>query len=525
MERRHYRPTYHASIPSGWCNDPNGMIYYNGKSHLYFQHYPYAAHWGTMHWGHFTTDDFIKWELQPVAIRPDQDYEVICGCCSGNAVEKDGRLYIMYTAAQPDRQRQCLAWSEDGGITFTKEPSNPILTAEMLSEQVSTRDFRDPKIIVRDGWYYCLAGTRIIDPALPQPSPRAYASNMSGANTADLVHHARLMINPSDPNGDVLGGMIDLGWGNLILFRSRDLYHWEFLGRCLYRQPGFSEHYYTLNGVYECPDIFTSNGKDVIISSPQNLPQMGNSYQNQHSVVYIPGKMNWETGRFTMDSINELDAGFDVYAPQCMTMPDGRIIMIAWKEMWDRTMPMTEDGWGGTYTLPREVEFKNGRLYQNPVREIKNYRQNKVEAGAMTLKDGSLQVKGVEGDIIELDVTFRPLDCRTLGVRFFKGAEHETVLTFNAEDSTVVFDRTNSGVPIYGVEVNTNTRTCDIDETDRIRFHIFLDQCSAEVFINDGRFAMTGNVFPDAEDTGVEFFCTGGSCEIESIVKYDIIVE
>jgi beta-fructofuranosidase len=162
-EARHYKPTYHAYIPKGWCNDPNGMIYYNGTNHLYFQHYPYNAAWGTMHWGHFTSKDFIKWELQPVALRPDQDYEVICGCCSGNAVEKDGKLYIMYTAAQPDRQRQCLAWSEDGGITFTKEPSNPILTAEMLSPEVSTRDFRDPKIFEKDGWYYCLYGCRIVE--------------------------------------------------------------------------------------------------------------------------------------------------------------------------------------------------------------------------------------------------------------------------------------------------------------------------------------------------------------------------
>ena len=94
-EARHYKPTYHAYIPKGWCNDPNGMIYYNGTNHLYFQHYPYNAAWGTMHWGHFTSKDFIKWELQPVALRPDQDYEVICGCCSGNAVEKDGKLYII----------------------------------------------------------------------------------------------------------------------------------------------------------------------------------------------------------------------------------------------------------------------------------------------------------------------------------------------------------------------------------------------------------------------------------------------
>ena len=68
-----YRPKYHASVPSGWSNDPNGTIYYKGKAHLYFQHYPYKSEWGIMHWGHFTTNDLVHWEIQPVALRPDRD--------------------------------------------------------------------------------------------------------------------------------------------------------------------------------------------------------------------------------------------------------------------------------------------------------------------------------------------------------------------------------------------------------------------------------------------------------------------
>ena len=159
-----YRPTYHASIPSGWSNDPNGTIYYNEKAHLFFQHYPYKAEWGTMHWGHFTTEDFVHWTQLPIALVPDRDYEVICGCCSGSAIEKDGALYLMYTAAQPDLQRQCLAKSTDGGITFVKDETNPILTADMLSDEVSSFDFRDPRIFVKDGCYYFLAGARVIKP-------------------------------------------------------------------------------------------------------------------------------------------------------------------------------------------------------------------------------------------------------------------------------------------------------------------------------------------------------------------------
>ena len=146
-----YRPVYHASVPSGWSNDPNGTIFYNGKAHLFYQHYPHKPEWGTMHWYHMTTKDLVHWESLPIALYPDRDYEVICGCCSGSTIEIDGDLYLMYTAAQPERQRQCLAISRDGGVTFEKYETNPILTAEMLSEEVSTKDFRDPRLFKKDG--------------------------------------------------------------------------------------------------------------------------------------------------------------------------------------------------------------------------------------------------------------------------------------------------------------------------------------------------------------------------------------
>ena len=157
-----YRPRYHASVPSGWSNDPNGTVFYNGKAHLFYQHFPHKAEWGTMHWGHFTTTDFIKWENEPVALVPDKDYEIICGCCSGSAIEKDGNLWLMYTAAQPERQRQCIAISTDGGVTFAKSADNPILTSEMLSPEVTETDCRDPRIFVKDGMYYFIGGARVL---------------------------------------------------------------------------------------------------------------------------------------------------------------------------------------------------------------------------------------------------------------------------------------------------------------------------------------------------------------------------
>ena len=107
----------------------------------------------------------------------------------------------------------------------------------------------------------------------------------------------------------------------------------------------------------------------------------------------------------------------------------------------------------------------------------------------------------------------------------FAGREHGTLIYYDREKKAVIFDRTNAGIHLSGVEENTDIRTCDIEEEDTLRFHVLLDRYSVEVFINGGRYTMTGNVYPDPEDTDVEIFCEGGSCAVLSAVKYDICVD
>lgn len=531
-----YRPTYHASVPEAWSNDPNGVIYYKGRVHLFFQHYPHEAQWGPMHWGHFSTEDFVKWKVHPVALVPDQDYEVICGCCSGNSIEADGKLWLMYTAAQPEMQRQCLAYSEDG-IHFTKLETNPILTSDMLAKEVSPRDFRDPKIIRRGEYYYCLAGTRIIDPVRYQIRENRLKREEYFGNHPSLSPEESsqpkdkdLDVNPSRGRHDpskvpVLGGdeRGALGNGNMILLRSRDLLRWEYLGRLLAKQEGFQDAFFQLNGVYECPDYFVSHGTEVLLASPQNLPQMGHRFQNIHSAIYMTGHLDFETGHFEITSIEDLDSGFDIYASQVVAMPDGRHIMIAWKEMWDRPYPTQRDNWVGTYTLPRELEYRNGRLYQRPVREIEKYRQNLLECEAQAISNASVSIEGIEGKAIELYASFDPGDAVQVGMKLFKGKKHETLIYYDAEKEVVVFDRTNSG--IYLKTEGDLLRYCDIKKEDTIRFHIFLDVCSVEAFINNGRYTMTNNVYPDPEDTGVEFFSKGGTAILTGVRKFDIVVD
>ena len=108
--RKTYRHTYHAMPPVGWMNDPNGFCYAFGKYQLFFQFYPYGAAWNSMHWGHYASQDFVRWQLLPTALAPngkaDRD-----GCFSGSAIVKDGKLYLMYTSVLGGKQTQSLAVS------------------------------------------------------------------------------------------------------------------------------------------------------------------------------------------------------------------------------------------------------------------------------------------------------------------------------------------------------------------------------------------------------------------------------
>ena len=510
MERS-FRPRYHASVPSGWSNDPNGTIWYQGKAHLFFQHYPCKPQWGTMHWAHLVSEDLIRWEALPVALYPDQPYEVICGCCSGSAIEKDGKLWLLYTAAQPTLQRQCLAVSTDGGLHFQKDADNPILTADMLSDEVSPLDFRDPRLFERDGTYYFVAGIRLLSeadkekaaaaagrPSAPEELRSPSAGTLSGAETE----------NP--------------GFGNLILCRSRDLRHWEYVGHLLEPQPEFSPEYYALHGVYECPDYFALDGYEVLLSSPQNLPQMGDRYQNLHSGLYMLGRLDFETGRFRVDTIGEIDCGFDFYAAQTLKLPDGRIVMIAWKEMWDRSYPTQAEGWAGTYTLPRELRIRDGKLIQRPIRELETYRANPVIRDLLQLDGSSAAVEGISGAVLELDCRLCLGTAERAGIRLFCGTGHETVLYADRAAKQLVLDRSRSGLPLKGREKDVYVRRCPLEKTDEVELELFLDVSSVEVFVNGGRSVLTANVYPDPEDLGVVFFSEGGSAEFTEIRKYEI---
>ncbi len=473
-----YRHSYHVMPEVGWCNDPNGFSFYGGTVHLFYQYHPYSSAWGPMHWGHVTSKDFIKWEYQPVALAPDSVYDVN-GCFSGSAVEKDGELYLIYTSVDSqNNQLQSVARSSDG-INFSKLGRNPVINAKQLGPAMSTADFRDPYVFQMNGVWYLLAGTRVN------------------------------------------------GYGQIALYRSTSLLEWDFVGYVLNNSDANGPNYYRLPGVYECPAFAVVDGQQILICSPQNLPTDGARFQNVHSVVCMVGSLDTKSGRFTYDKFEEIDGGFDFYAAQTMNMPDGRVVMTAWMQMWDRAFPTAADGWTGSMILPRELSFRNGRLYQAPVREIENYRQNKAESGRRDLRDGdSVSFEGISGDTLELEVALEVGTAARAGVKVFKGAFHETSIYYDAEHGTVVLDRSKSGTIISGAESNRSTRSVAVTPTDGIiKLRIFLDNTSCEVFINDGCATLTANIYAGENDEGIEFFADGGNAVLRSAVKYDIVVD
>lgn len=465
-----YRPHYHASVPVGWANDPNGLIYFGGKAHLFCQYNPYHPYWESMHWGHFVSRDLIRWEFLPVALAPDHKYDCGGGCFSGTALERAGKLILMYTGVAKNVQQQCLAVSEDG-VTFEKAAASPVIPASLLPEGCSERDFRDPKVFERQGVFYCITGVR---------------------------------------DGET---------GNLLLFRSPDLLHWSFVGRLLSPE----EDGIVIDGVCECPDYFEADGKELLLFCAMNYPEREGRFQNLHSSLYMTGRLGLSSGRYLPETCGELDGGFDFYAPQTMRLPDGRRVLIAWKQMWGRTIPTAKDGWAGSFTLPRELHVVDGLLIQTPVKEIERYRCGEVSYHDIPLCNRRIRLAGIEGTMLELEAVFSLGSAKRAGVVLFQGENHETLMFYDAEAGRAVFDRSQSGADQRGSENESNVRVLPLSlENGIVSFRIFLDVSSAEVFLNGGRGVMTGNIYADEVDRGISFFAEGGEAKLLSVKKYDL---
>ena len=426
------RPTYHFSPEIGWMNDPNGFVYYQGKYHLFYQYYPYDIKWNDMHWGHATTENFVDWEHLPVAMANDKAYDAN-GCFSGSALEKDGKLYVIYTGHidpnmgfdrdEPEiAERQCVAISEDG-VNFEKYQLNPVIGENQLPEGYLICDFRDPKIVEADGIYYCVLSVR---------------------NTQRR--------------------------GEIIMFKSTDLLEWTFHSSIY--QSKFEE-----NTLLECPDLFRIDGKDVLLFSEMPCdPEFADVIQNK--TAYVIGEMDFEKGIFTSERKGLLDFGQTFYAPQSTEGKNGERLLIGWMHRWHETAPPKEYGFNGMMSLPRRMSLKNGQLIQQPFIETETCFASKAADEHVQLGEGEeLKIDGKSTGYLRVKV---PKTSGKFKINLNKNETKATTIEVDVENNelSVTSDYGNQGV----IKVEELSEASQKE----IVLEIYLDLHSIELFINSG---------------------------------------
>ncbi len=472
------KPAFHLASRVGWMNDPNGFCYYKGQYHMFYQYHPYDSHWGPMHWGHAVSSDLIHWTYMPVALAPDRYYDRD-GVFSGSAITMpDGRHMLMYTGVarelaeygnQRELQTQNIAFGD--GIDYEKYEGNPIITAKDLPEGGSKYDFRDPKIWQKqDGTYRALI-----------------ADNFEGEG------------------------------GKILLFKSDDAIHWEFM-------KVFAENNNRIGLMWECPDFFKLGDKYVLSASAQDMMPRGFEYHNGNGSFYMVGSFDEETETFTPESDFAMDYGIDFYAQQTVLTADGRRIMIGWMQNWDTCNLHTKSiPWFGQMTIPRELEMKDGVIYQNPIRELEALRKNEVIHENVTVENETLKLSGVEGRTIDLTVEVSSASeeetYQRFAIRFAHNENFQTSISYRPQESTLKIDRKFSGSRRAIIH---QRRAYLPSENGKIKLRIILDRYSAEVFVNDGQKVLSATIQTDLAADGVVFFAIG-KVKI-NVTKYDLIV-
>jgi len=302
-----YRPQFHFTPARNWMNDPNGLIYYKGKYHLFFQHNPLGNVWGNMSWGHAVSTDLYSWEELPVAIACTQTSGIFSGSTvidyqntSGFGSIENPPIVAIYTEHQNDEsnQSQCLAFSLDEGLTFTKDKDNPVL-------DLNLPNFRDPKV----NW---IDGRRVMTVALPHEYKISFYSS---PNLKEWTH-----LSDFGPAGEI-------------------------------------------GGIWECPDLIQIGDKWVLIVSlnPGGF-QIGSGTQ------YFVGQ--WNGQEFIADDLQTrwLDYGRDNYAGVTFSnVPNGKKIFLGWMSNWEYANKVPTDPWRSAMTIPRELSLQGNTLVQKPI--------------------------------------------------------------------------------------------------------------------------------------------------------------
>jgi beta-fructofuranosidase len=294
------------------------------------------------------------------------------------------------------------------------------------------------------------------------------------------------------------------GSGQLLLFTSRDGFAWAFKSILAKNENRFGK-------MWECPDLFQLDGKWVILTSPQDMMPEGFEYHNGNGTLCLIGEYDKEGGTFAEERNQSIDYGIDFYAPQTILTPDGRRVMIGWMQNWDTcNFHKPEKPWFGQMSLPRELSIRNGRLIQNPIRELEALRAEKVSYDNVNFS-GELRLDKIRGRKIDLTVTVRPKDesqtYHKFEVVFAENENYRSHISFRPYEQIVKIDRKFSG----SRRAIIHQRRCftGSGEDGRIKMRIILDNFSAEVFVNDGEQVLSATLYTDLAADGILFFADG----------------
>lgn len=464
----HYRPLYHHAPAYGWMNDPNGMVWYDGEYHLFFQHNPYGSRWENMTWGHAVSRDLMHWEQLANVLEPDSLGAMFSGCCvidRGNTAGFGHDVMIALYTAAGSRQTQCLAYSSDRGRTFTKYAGNPVLTSD-------APDFRDPKVF----WY--------------EPTQRWIMVLAVGRN--------------------------------MEFYSSKDLKTWRFESR-------FGEGYGSHENVWECPDLFElpvdgdpARSKWVLLCS------LGT--ESGSRVQYFIGDFDGRvfTPEGAPERVKWMDSGRDHYATVTWSdAPDNRRIAIGWMSNWQYANDVPTLVFRNANTLPRELGLRTSGgeivLTSVPCREVGALRGDRRREGPFVVEkeyNTSGLPAGSDGAYcIELSVD--AVSAEVFGFKLFNCRGEYVDCCFNRMDGTLTVDRARSGKTDFSPAF-AGTPPAALPPSEEYRITLYADRGSVEIFVNDGRTVVTNLVFPSEPYVRMNIYAKGGKVTVQNLDFYNV---
>ena len=475
-----YRPQIHFTPEAKWMNDPNGMVYYEGEYHLFYQYYPDSTVWGPMHWGHAVSPDLVHWEHLPVAIYPDSLGWIFSGSAvidwnNTTKLGKDGKpaMIAIYTyhnsvlekEGKNDFQSQGLAFSFDKGRTWTKYEKNPVLPNPGI------RDFRDPKVSWNEEhqkWIMILA----------------------------VVDHTEI-------------------------YASDDLLSWK-------KESEFGKNLGGHGGVWECPDLFPMKDSDgnqkwvMLVSVNPGAPNGGSGTQ------YFVGDFDGHTFVTTQKDTKWIDYGKDNYAGVTWSevpKSDGGRLFLGWMNNWQYARDIPTGTWRGAGTLPRSLDLvsENGDYFvaSHPVKELEilNYKKETISP---TEVNGLSLIKDNVKFPLELNLTFEKAKNlpESFGIVLSNSKNEKVKIGYDSNKKAFFVDNTRNGWQSPNKDFAMISYAPFVLENEKVNMRIFVDRSSIELFAENGKVVFTNQVFPSESYSKIEAFSEKGNIKLS---KMDLI--